>query len=91
MSSGSSPICFQGLATHDQLQTKCAGKVITATVAHLIKSKLSLEMDEQPAVAEKIVEARLGFHEGMHGWVQQLHQLPQGQQLIMHCPVQHRC
>lgn len=71
-----------------KLQRKCAGGVSTA--AYLIKGKLSLEVDEQPAVAEEVVEARLGFHEGMHGWVQQLHQLPQGQQLIVHCPVQQR-
>ena len=59
-------------------------------MAHLIKSKLSLKVDEQPAVAEEVVEAGAGFHEGMHGRVQQLHQLPEGQQLPMHCLAQHQ-
>ena len=58
----------------------------TAIAAYLIKRKLSLEVDEQPAVAEKVVEAGLGFHEGMHGRVQQLHKLPQSQQLTVHRP-----
>ena len=63
-----------------------AGAVNTAIAPYLIKCKLSLEVDEQPAIAEEVVEAGLGFHEGMHGRVQQLHKLPQRQQLIVHCP-----
>lgn len=72
---GSSSSCY-GLAAHGKLLRVCAGGEIMATAAYLIKGKLSLEVDEQPAVAEEVVEARLGFHEGMHGWVQQLHKLP---------------
>ena len=53
---------------------------------HLVKCKFTLEMDEEPSVAEEVVKAGLGLHEGMHGWVQQLHQLPQCQQLTMHGP-----
>lgn len=73
MYSGSSSK-LQELATHTKLQ-RSAGGVKIAAAAYLIKCKLSLEVDEQPAVAEEVVEARLGFHEGMHGRVQQLHQL----------------
>ena len=46
--------------------SKCAGAVDTAIAAYLVKCKLSLEVDEQPAIAEEVVEAGLGFHEGMH-------------------------
>jgi len=53
---------------------------------YLIICKFTLEMNEEPSVAEEIVEAGLGFHEGMHGWIQQLYQLPQCQQLTMHGP-----
>ena len=47
--------------------------------SYLLKSKLALEVNEQPAVAEEVVEAGLLFHEGMHWGVQLLHQIPQGQ------------
>ena len=62
-------------------------EVLEATEhTHLVKGKLALEMDEEPAVAEEVVQAGLGCHEGVQGWVQQLHQLPQCQQLTMHGP-----
>ena len=47
----------------------CAGAVDTAIAAYLLKRKLSLEVDEQPAIAEEVVEAGLGLHEGVHGRV----------------------
>ncbi len=53
---------------------------------HLVKCKFTLEVDEEPSVAEEVVEAGLGLHEGVHGWVQQLYQFPQRQQLTMHGP-----
>ena len=71
---------------HDKAAGRCAGAMDTAAAAHLIERKLPLEVNEQPAVAEEVVEAGLIFHEGMHGRVQQLHKLPQRQQLTMHCP-----
>ena len=43
-----------------------------ANNAHLIKGKLALKVDKEPAVAEKVIEAGLGFHESMHGRIQQL-------------------
>ena len=53
---------------------------------HLVKCKFTLEMNEEPSVAEEVVEAGLGLHEGMHGRIQQLYQLLQCQQLTMHGP-----
>lgn len=43
--------------------------------AHLIESKFSLEMDQQPAVAEEKVEAVLACKEGMQLRINQSHQL----------------
>ena len=57
---------------------------------NLVKGELPLEVDEQPAVAEEVVEAGLVLHEGMHWGVQQLHQIPQRQELGMHCPTGRR-
>ena len=68
---------------------ECAKALDTGIAAYLIKREFSLEVDEQPAVAEEVVEAGFSFHEGMHGRVQQLHQLPQSQQLTVHCPNKH--
>ena len=53
---------------------------------HLVEGKLTLEMDEEPPVTEKVIQAGLVCHEGVQGWVQQLHQFPQRQQLPMHGP-----
>lgn len=60
--------CYRVFAAASRPE-ECAAVADTAIAAYLIKRKLSLEMDEQPAVAEKVVEAGLGFHEGMHGRV----------------------
>ena len=61
----------------------CTAKFL---VPDLVKGELPLEVDEQPAIAEEVVEAGFVLHECMHWGIQQLHQIPQGQQLGMHCP-----